>query len=294
MSEPFERHEVPVEGDASIVARLFRPATGGPAHRGTVLLVPAMGAPQTYYAPLAGWLAGEGFVAVTFDYRGIGLSRPEAYRRSLRGFEMHLLDWARGDCRAMIEFARTSAPGLPLTWLGHSLGGQILPFVPNRQAVDRMVTVAAGSGYWRENAPALRRFAGLLWFGIVPAALALWGYFPGKRLRMVGDLPRGVMADWRRWCLDAEYAVGAEGEAARQIYAETDLPIVSLSFTDDEFMSEQNTASLHGFYVNAPRTMRRWAPAELGLRRVGHFGFFRAEMAEPLWRRELLPELARR
>ena len=46
------------------------------------------------------------------------------------------------------------------------------------------------------------------------------------------------------------------------------------------------------FYANAPRTMKRFSPAELGLRRIGHFGFFRPSMADALWRAHLLPELA--
>ncbi|MBP7589881.1 MAG: alpha/beta fold hydrolase [Thermoanaerobaculia bacterium] len=288
--EAVEGREVEVADGQKVAVRLFRPVG---VCRGAVLFVPAMGVAQAFYAPLAKWLAGEGFLALTFDYRGMGLSRPAEHRRSLRGFDVGLLDWARQDCAAMIALAKVEAPDRPLCWLGHSLGGQILPFVPNRDAVARIITVASGSGYWRENSPRLRRFAGLLWYGIVPASLALFGYFPGKRLRMVGDLPHGVMAQWRRWCLDPEYAVGVEGELARRLYEGVTQPLVSFSFTDDEFMSARNTESLHAFYAGAPRTMKRFAPADLGERRVGHFGFFRPEVAESLWRPHLLPELLR-
>lgn len=291
--EPFESREVETTAGKSIVARIFRPARDRGEMRGAVLVVPAMGVAQAFYAPLAKWLAGEGFVALTFDYRGMGLSRPPEHQRSLRGLEVGLLDWAREDCAAMVELALGEAPGRPLFWLGHSLGGQILPFVPNRDAISRMITVASGSGYWRENSPRLRRFAGLLWYGIVPASMALFGYFPGKRLRMVGDLPHGVMAQWRRWCLDPEYAVGVEGELARRLYEGVSIPIVAFSFADDDFMSARNTESLHAFYTGAPRTMKRFAPTDLGVRRIGHFGFFRPELSECLWRPHLLPELLR-
>ncbi len=292
--EAFEQRRVEVAAGQSVVARLFRPLRDHRGSRGAVLLVPAMGVSQAFYAPLAKWLAGEGFLALTFDYRGMGLSRPPEHLRSLRGFAVGLLDWAREDCAEMIGLTLREAPGQPLFWLGHSLGGQLLPFVPNRDAVARMITVASGSGYWRENSPRLRRFAGLLWYGVVPAALALFGYFPGRRLKMVGDLPKGVMAQWRRWCLDPEYAVGVEGELARRLFAGVTTPIVSISFTDDDFMSERNTESLHRSFTGAPRTMKRFAPADLGLRRIGHFGFFRPEVAEALWRPHLLPELVRR
>ena len=55
----------------------------------------------------------------------------------------------------------------------------------------------------------------ILWFGMVPVLTALFGYFPGKPLRMVGDLPRGVALQWRKWCLHPEYLL-AEGERYRE------------------------------------------------------------------------------
>ena len=179
----------------------------------------------------------------------------------------------------------------PLHWVGHSLGGQILPFVPNRQRVSRVVTVATGSGYWRENTAALRRTSWWLWFVAAPLSVRLFGYFPGKRLRKVGDLPRGVMEQWRRWCLNPEYAVGVEGESARALYAAVQTPIVSLSFTDDEFMSLRNIEAIHGQYANARRTMKRIAPKEIGEKRIGHFGFFKPKFERSLWHVHLLPEL---
>lgn len=247
-----------------------------------------MGVAQAYYRPLAEWLAREGFVAATFDYRGIGLSRPPR----LRDVRADILDWARLDCAAMIDALAARAPGVPITWVGHSLGGQILPFVPNRERVAKAVAVASGSGYWREHDAPMRRQAWLLWFVVAPAALALCGYFPGRRLRIVGDLPAGVMRQWRRWCLDPDYAMGAEGDRARAQYAAVRTPIASLSFHDDEFMSERNTESLLGFYANAPKAVKRLRPEDAGVPRIGHFGFFRAAFEATLWRGLLLPELA--
>jgi predicted alpha/beta hydrolase len=264
-----------------IAARFYRPQ--GKA-KGSVLIVPAMGVTQEYYRPFASWLADQGYVAATFDYRGTGLSRP----RELRGFKADIFDWARLDCAAMID----ALSERPLYWVGHSLGGQILALVPNNTAVKTAITIATGSGYWRENTLRIRPLAWWLWFVVAPPALALWGYFPGRKLGKIGDLPKGVMAQWRRWCLDPEYAVGAEGDAVRAEYAAVRLPIVSLSFSDDEMMSARNTESIHGFYANAPRKMKRIAPRDIGARRIGHFGFFRAAFEPSLWRSHLLPELS--
>lgn len=164
--------------------------------------------------------------------------------------------------------------------------------MPNWRRVAKFITIGTGSGYWRENAAPLDRRAWFLWYVLAPLSVGLCGYFPGRRLHLVGDLPSGVMRQWRRWCLHPDYAAGAEGERARTAYAAITTPIVSLSFTDDEFMSARNTESLHGFYTNAPRTMKRLAPADIGVQRIGHFGFFRPEFEHTLWASYLLPELA--
>lgn len=268
----------------SIAARFFAPA-GEP--KGAVLIAGAMGVAQEYYAAFARWVAAQGHLAVTFDYRGIGYSRP----LRLRGFRADILDWARLDCSAMINAVCARAPGKPLVWIGHSLGGQILAFVPNRQHIAKFVTVACGSGYWRENTPQLRRRALWLWFVLVPAGIAVFGYFPGKRLRIIGDLPKGAARQWRRWCLNSSYAAGAEGEWARAAYAAVTTPMVSLSLTDDEFMSTHSIDSLNALYRSAPQTLLRIAPADAGVPRIGHFGFFRESFEATLWRRFIAPEI---
>lgn len=277
--------EVLTEDGYRLAARVFLPSI---LPRAAVLIVPAMGVPQSYYEAVALWLADEGHVVMTFDYRGMGRSR----RGPLAELEADIETWARWDCAAMIDALAAEAPGLPLLWIGHSLGGQILPFVPNRARVAKMITVGTGSGYWRENSPPLKRRSWLFWFVAAPLATPLYGYFPGQRLGMVGDLPRGVIRQWRRWCLHPDYAVGVGGDAVRALYDSVTQPIVSLSFTDDEFMSARNTASLHGFYRQAPCAMVRIAPRAEGVARIGHFGFFRAEHAGGLWPKYLRPALS--
>jgi predicted alpha/beta hydrolase len=60
---------------------------------------------------------------------------------------------------------------------------------------------------------------------------------------------------------------------------------------DDEFMSARYIESLLEFYVNSPRVKKRIAPKEIGVERIGHFGFFRPQFSQSLWRAYLLPEL---
>jgi len=267
----------------TIIARFFEPSA---SPVGSVLIVGAMGVPQTYYEALAVWLQKKGYFVATFDYRGIGLSR----KRPLNKVEADILVWARQDCEAALTALLSRAPSVPMVWLGHSLGGQILPFVPSRARVSRMITIGSGNGYWRKNTQELKRVVWLMWYVITPLLTPVFGYFPGARLNMVGDLPKGVVEQWRKWCLHPDYAVGAEGPDVQALYDSVTQPVSILSFTDDEYMSAESTASLHAFYRSAPQEHRRLNPAELGIKRIGHFGFFRRAMADVLWEKYLLPE----
>lgn len=249
--------------------------------RGSVVIGGAMGVRQDYYAPFAQWLAAQGWRVTSFDYRGMGESMPSS---GLKGFQADLYDWAR-DYEAVIDHAKANAPGQPLYLLGHSLGAQLPGLLRNAHQVSGLLSVAAGSGYWRENAPQLKRIVPYFWFILVPLATRLFGYFPGKRLRKVGDLPKGVILQWRKWCLNPRYSVGAEGSAAQQSYAQVQFPVVALSITDDELMTLRGTHSLINLYANAPREVHSIAPADLSVRRLGHFGPFRAEHQSLLWPR---------
>lgn len=192
----------------------------------------------------------------------------------------------------MLVAVSGAVPEKPLYWLGHSLGGQLLGLLPEPERIAKAVTIASGSGYWRENSPALKRKVWWLWYVVAPLSMRLFGYFPGKRLRKVGNLPRGVMEQWRRWCLDRDYAIGVEGAAVKVGFSAVRVPITSLSFADDEMMSWRNVESLHGFYANAPKTMKRIGPEDIDANRIGHFGFFKARFEQSLWHGHLLPELA--
>ncbi len=262
---------------AGIAARFFAPVQ---PWRAAVLIGGAMGVRQDYYRAFAHWLADQGYLVATFDYRGSGASRPG----SLRGFRADLFDWAR-DTDTVIEALAARAGGVPLFLIGHSLGAQLPGLLAQRERIAGLLSVAAGSGYWRDNAPRLKRIVPYFWHVAVPLATALCGYFPGRRLGKVGDLPRGVILQWRRWCLHPRYHVGVEGVGAQ--FAALRFPIVALSMTDDELMTERGTHTLVGFYANAPARIERIAPGDVQARRIGHFGFFREQFRPTLWQRTL-------
>ena len=70
----------------SLSARIFRPKNPN----GKLLLInSATGVKQQMYFAFATFMANCGFVALTYDYRGIGESKPP----SLKGFESSMRIW---------------------------------------------------------------------------------------------------------------------------------------------------------------------------------------------------------
>lgn len=262
-----------------IVAHRFE----APRARATVVLAPALGVPQAFYGDFAAWLAQHGYRATTFDYRGIGQSAPH----SLRGFRATIDDWIRYDFEAAIveagrpAQAQAQASSLPLFVVGHSLGAQLTALLPSAHAVRALVAVAGGSGYWRGFPVRMRPAMLLMLYGVMPLAVPLAGYFPGRRLRMLGDLPAGVTRQWRRWCLDEDYLVGVE-PGARAAYARARFDVLSLTFADDTMMPLANVERLHAHLHAVRREARRFSPSEAG-GPVGHMGFFRARHRDSLW-----------
>lgn len=282
---------LPIEGGGALALRVYEPSGESLA---SVVIGGAMGVPQGYYAAYAQWLADHGYRVWSFDYRGQGESRPHTPGHTLRGYSADLLDWVR-DYEAVVHTAKAERPAQPLYLIGHSLGAQLPGLFGQPEQVDGLLSIAAGSGYWRDNARQLRRRVLFFWHLVVPLATRVCGYFPGRRLGMVGNLPKGVILQWRRWCLHPRYSA-AEGPAALARYAQVRFPVLAWSFSDDEMMTLRGTQSLLSLYSAAPRQVQTWHPVHAGVRRIGHFGLFRESFRDTLWPRtmgalQVLPQL---
>ena len=267
-----------------LAATLFRPKQPPAQPRGAVLVAGALGVGQRYYAPFAAWLAERGHAVMTFDLRGIGGSRTAAHRRSLRGLEIDMLGWARLDFAAAVGRLSTIAAG-PVTVVGHSLGAHHagMTSAPAQAQIARLVAVAAGSGWWRDWAAPSRRLAPLMLHVAIPSLTPLFGYFPGRRLGMVGDLPAGAARQWSRWCRHPDFAWGCEPEQVLPSLANARFDVHAVSFSDDEAMTEACTRTLFARFVNTACEVEVVRPAGVGLESIGHLGAFRREAEPALW-----------
>ena len=246
--------------------------------KGSVIIAAAMAVPQAFYAAFARHLAARGYTAWTFDYRGIG----ESLTGSLRHVKADLSDWLTKDYDALLLQVSETSPQRPVFVVGHSFGGQVAPLLPSRERLAGLVNIAVGSGSMRHITPRIRRTAPLMWHVLAPLCCPLFGYFPGARLGVIGDLPSGAMFQWRRWCLTPDYLLTGE-PGAREAYASADYPVLALTFADDEMLLEDGSRLLHGAYRKRTVDYRLLQPAHYDLPRIGHFGFFKPQSEAALW-----------
>ncbi|MCE9670960.1 alpha/beta fold hydrolase [Myxococcus stipitatus] len=240
------------------------------------LITSATGARQRYYARFAAFLARRGFPTITYDYRGIGGSRPE----KLEGFAARMEDWGSQDLAGAIATVRERFPRRRLLLIGHSVGGQLLGLAPNANEVSAMLHVAAGSGYYKLFPQRLRM--ALNWRVIAPTLIRAFGKLPGWA-GTAEDLPAGVAEQWARWCLSPQYLMSEGGETRREAYASLYLPLRAYSFSDDPIASKAAVSHLLDFYADALVEHRHVTPRQVGGQPIGHFGFFRETFRQTLW-----------
>lgn len=242
---------ISTQDDYSLAVTSFSPQT---TPKAVILVNSAMGVVRQYYRKFSAYLASEGYQIYSYDYRGIGGSRPS----SLRGFDATIQDWGIKDQEAMIQYVQVQHPEIPLFVIGHSVGGQILGLAPSCKRVQAALLVASQVGnwtYWDKGQAKLKFF----WKYLLPQLSGLMGYFPAKRLGLFEDLPKGVAQEWSKWGREVDYMFAYDLAAPKQ-HAELKIPILAWSFTDDTYAPIRAVKNLLGRYEQATVMHRHIAP----------------------------------
>ena len=253
-----------------------------------VVINAGAGIPATYYKRFAEGLAERGIVTITYDYRGIGRSRPA----KLRGYRATIKDWGELDAPAALRWVRENYPGRQRAVIGHSVGGFLIGFTPDPALVNHIVLVGAHTGYWGDCARRARPLMWVMWHAVMPTVTKAMGYFPARRFGLPEDLPAGVAYDWaartrpnfnrnfRRsdGSLDNERYV-----AIRSRFEALNVDVLAVRVSDDPFATAAATARLRGMFSGCRFEEIRIDVRSTILRKVGHFGFFRSMARESLW-----------
>jgi predicted alpha/beta hydrolase len=253
----------------------IRYATASPA-RAHLIVAGGIGVPQGFYRRFAKFAAARGYVTLTLDYRGIGLSAPA----TLKGFKMEYLDWGRRDLAAAVD--AMSSPHLPLYMVAHSHGGHAFGLLPNHEKVAALYTFGTGAGWHGWMAP-LERIKVLALWHILGPLLTLKGYLSWSLLGMGEDLPLDFYRQWKRWCHYPNYFLNDPNMPhLRRKFAHVRTPIIAANSIDDAWSPPRSRDAFMLGYSNSAWHTLDIDPAHLGLPPIGHMGYFKAH-AMPLW-----------
>jgi len=226
-------------------------------------------------------------VVLTYDYRGIGDSRLPGmvgYNRpkSLVGFKASMSDWAALDVTAAVRWMRERYHTLPLGYIGHSFGGQALGLIENNGEVSRALFVASQAATWRlMTKPENYRVYAFMNFIGVPLTRLL-GYAPGWA-GIGEDLPRDVFLQWADWVRSPRYLFDSRLPAL-QNFETFRGELRALTFSDDSWATRPAVDLLCSGFSSINPEVLTVRPADVGVKAIGHFGFFRPEHRDTLWR----------
>ena len=276
-------------GDGQRLQGHFFPARSDAA-ASPVLISPATGVRQQFYWRFADWLAAQGHATLVFDYRGIGLS----LEGKLADSRARLVDWGQQDQVAALQWLLARSGAGRVVLVGHSAGAQMIGLLPNHGCVERVVGVAASTGWFGGMRLAFSLKARLGLRFLVPIGTLFRGYAPTAWLGLGENLPAQVGRQWGQWCAAGGYATNAvRAGLATDFHAAVRTPIVVLHAEDDDIATAATVRDLLRTLPGSPRVVLEVCPRDHGLRGIGHLDWFRQshQALWPLLRRAVLGEI---
>lgn len=259
----------------SLSAHLFEPEI---SNNKVLLINSATGVRQQVYFSFAKYFAEHGYTVITYDYRGIGLSKP----KKMKNFCSSMTIWGSVDYNALTDYIQERYIDYQKFCLGHSVGALILGMNEGSSIFEKFIFAATQKSYLG-NLNLRTKIQGYLGFGLVlPVSTWFFGYFPAHRFGLGESLPKGNAFDWRTLLLD-EKSTNKVLEKSKDISKELTQGVFVFWADDDPWLNKTGvTALLDETYPNMKPTYRLIKSVESPKKEVGHINFFRS-YNQPLW-----------
>ncbi|OLS26407.1 MAG: hypothetical protein HeimC3_09570 [Candidatus Heimdallarchaeota archaeon LC_3] len=247
-------------------------------NKNLILIGSATGIKYTYYKKLANYFVEKGFQVLLFDYSGIG----QSLYKPIRKIKTNMEDWGKIDLQAVINWIKNNFTYEEFYYIGHSVGGQLVGLLDDPNIFDKLIFVTSQNGYWRYYTKKKYLYA-IAYRTVWPFLTWLFGYLPSKR--MIGEnLPKGVALQWVSWLKSKNYLFDHINSKGYELLTK---PLLAFSFTDDHYAPPPAVENLMTHYTNTQLTLKSYKPEDLGRKKIGHFGFFREENKDTLWKEVL-------
>ncbi|WP_445432611.1 alpha/beta hydrolase family protein [Chryseobacterium indoltheticum] len=250
-------------------AHIFKPEK---SNQKIILINSATGVKQQVYFSFAQFFAEQGFTVITYDYRGIGLSKPE----KMRNFKASMRTWGSEDFKRLTEFVIENFPDYQKFCLGHSVGALIIGMNENSKVFERFIFVATQNAFignlkWKTK---LEAFFG---FGFAqPFFTELFGYFPAHWFGLGESLPKNCAYDWRTLILNRK-STGKLLLKTNDYSKELNQKVLVLYAEDDVWLTDKGVKSLlNDVYPNLKPDYRFLQTSESEKGEIGHVNFFRS------------------
>lgn len=237
-----------------------------------VLINSATGVRQHIYFSFAKFLAQNGFTVITYDYRGIGLSKPLI----MKGFKANMRTWGTKDYKTITDFIKRNYPSHDKYVLGHSVGALILGMNEDSQIFRKIVFVGTQQAFVG-NLSLRTRIEAYLGFGIAqPLTTKLLGYFPAHWFGLGESLPSGSAFDWRTLILNknsTNHLLQQVENFSKKLYQD----VFVIRAEDDTWLTEKGVQKLlDDTYPNLTPKYRLVKTSESIKQKIGHINFFRS------------------
>lgn len=245
----------------------------------TVLIIAsATGVRQEYYHKFSKYLSDNGVSVITFDYFGIGRS----LTKPIKELDNNAADWGKNDLESVLQYIITHFPNSKKVILGHSIGGQLIGLAKSSAKVDKIILVAAQSGYWKFWKGIGRLKMWFNWYILFPVLLTLFGYLNSKKLSGMENLPKNVANQWRNWGKKPDY-IQSDKSIALKYYEKIELDISAFSIEDDDFAPKKAVEWMTSQYRNSNVKSIHLKPTDFGVDKIGHFGVFKDNLKNTVW-----------
>lgn len=267
---------IKAEDGYHLAATLFVPEVD----KNKVLIInSATGVKQQMYFGFAQFLTQNGITVITYDYRGIGLSKP----KSMKGFSATMRDWGNLDFKAVSDYMLEQFPQHSKYLLGHSVGALILGMNQNSEVFEKVFFVATQNayvGYLNFKT----RISAYFGFGLMqPLSTKLFGYFPAHRFGLGESLPGGVGADWRDLILKQKSTDFLLENSKVNISKEISKEVFVLYAEDDSWLTKNGVESLlKSTYPKLKPKYHLLKTKDSEVGKIGHVNFFRS-YNQKLW-----------
>lgn len=264
-----EKLRLITQDSVAVVGHLFLPEK---SNQKLLLINSATGVKQQVYFSFARYFAEQGFTVITYDYRGIGLSKPE----KMSGFQASMRIWGSEDYKAVTDYIKINFNDYQKYCLGHSVGALILGMNEDSAMFDEFIFVGTQNAFVG-NLKFRTQIEAYLGFGIAqPLTTGLLGYFPAHWFGLGESLPKNCAYDWRTLILNKKSTNGLL-EKINDYSKELTQKVFVIRAEDDIWLTEKGVKSLlNDTYPNLKPTYRLIKTSESEKGEIGHVNFFRS------------------